>query len=97
MAEPIIIASGVTSATVGITFATMFLDETPGVILCALAGAVMYVLTSEPHQLWEQILFAAISFMGGVSPDIFCSGQTIKIPFFINEFHENALTPLCCI
>ena len=26
----------------------------------------MYVLTSEPHQLWKQMLFAVISFMGGV-------------------------------
>jgi hypothetical protein len=35
-------------------------------MLCALAGASMYVLTSEPHPLWKQILFALISFMGGV-------------------------------
>ncbi|MEH0017423.1 putative holin, partial [Citrobacter portucalensis] len=66
MSEPITIASGVTSATVGITFATMFPEATPGVMLCALAGAAMYVLTSEPHQLWKQMLFAVISFMGGV-------------------------------
>lgn len=66
MAEPITIASGVTSATVGITFASMFPEATPGVMLCALAGAAMYVLTSEPHQLWKQMLFAVISFIGGV-------------------------------
>lgn len=29
--------------------------------------------------------------------DIFCTGQTIKIPFVINEFHEHALTPLYCV
>lgn len=67
MSEPITIASGVTSATVGITFATMFPEATPGVMLCALAGAAMYVLTSEPHQLWKQMLFAVISFMGACS------------------------------
>ncbi|GAB0828633.1 hypothetical protein ZA09F29_01580 [Escherichia coli] len=35
-------------------------------MLCALAGAAMYVLTSDPHQLWKQFLFAVISFVGGV-------------------------------
>ena len=66
MSEPITIASGVTSATLGITFASMFPEATPSVMLGALAGSAMYVLTSEPHQLWKQMLFAVISFMGGV-------------------------------
>ena len=65
MSEPITIATGAASATVGITFASMFPEATPGVMLCALAGAAMYVMTSEPHQLWKQMLFAVISFMGG--------------------------------
>lgn len=66
MSDPLTIAGGVTSATVGVTFASMFPEATPGVMLCALAGAAMYVLTSEPYQLWKQFLFAVISFMGGV-------------------------------
>ncbi|MDN8598488.1 hypothetical protein [Citrobacter enshiensis] len=37
MSEPITIARGVTSATVGITFATVFPEATPGVVLYALA------------------------------------------------------------
>ena len=66
MYDPLTIAGGVTSATVGMTFASMFPEATPGVMLCALAGSAMYVLTSEPHKLWKQFLFAAISFVGGV-------------------------------
>ncbi|MFY9993612.1 MAG: putative holin [Leclercia sp.] len=66
MSEPLTIAVGVTSATIGVTFASMFPEATPGVMLCALAGSAMYVLTSDPHQLWKQFLFAVISFVGGV-------------------------------
>jgi hypothetical protein len=44
----------------------MFPEATPCVMLCELAGAAMYVLTPEPHQLWKQMLFAVIPFMGGV-------------------------------
>ena len=66
MSEPLTIAGGVTSATIGVTFASLFPEATPGVMLCALAGAAMYVLTSDPHQLWKQFLFAVISFVGGV-------------------------------
>lgn len=66
MSDPITTAAGVTAGSVGITFASMFPEATPAVMLCALAGASMYVLTSEPHPLWKQILFALISFMGGV-------------------------------
>jgi hypothetical protein len=53
----------------------MFPEVTPGVMLCELTGAAMYVLTPEPHQLWKQMLFAVIPFMGGV----FFSVPMIKI------------------
>ncbi|WP_367376589.1 putative holin [Hafnia alvei] len=35
-------------------------------MICALAGAALYVLTADPHQLWKQIVFALISFVCGV-------------------------------
>ncbi|MDU1652720.1 MAG: putative holin [Leclercia adecarboxylata] len=66
MHDPLTIAGGVTSATIGVTFASMFPEATPGVMLGALSGAAMYVLTSDPHQFWKQFLFAVISFVGGV-------------------------------
>lgn len=66
MSDPLTAASAVAAGTAGVTFASLFPEATPAVMLCALAGAAMYVLTAEPHQLWKQIIFAVISFMGGV-------------------------------
>ncbi|MCS2172785.1 MULTISPECIES: putative holin [Scandinavium] len=67
MSEPITIAGGVTSAAVGVTFAALFPEATPAVMLGSLAGTALYVLTSDPHQLWKQTIFAVISFIGGVT------------------------------
>ncbi|MEP9315470.1 putative holin, partial [Enterobacter hormaechei] len=39
---------------------------TPAVMLGSLAGTALYVLTSDPHQLWKQAIFALISFISGV-------------------------------
>ena len=57
------------------TFATMFPEATPAVMLCSLAGAALYVLSSEDHKIWKQILFALISFIGGV----YCAGTASEI------------------
>lgn len=65
-AESLTVAAVVTSGTTGVTFAAMFPEATPAVMLCALAGAAMYVLTAEEHRIWKQIIFALISFIGGV-------------------------------
>ncbi|MEG7487723.1 putative holin [Enterobacter hormaechei] len=65
----------VAAGTTGITFATMFPEATPAVMLCSLAGAALYVLSSEDHKLWKQILFALISFIGGV----YCAGTASEI------------------
>lgn len=76
-AEPIsaTVTAGVAAGTTGITFATMFPEATPAVMLCSLAGAALYVLSSEDHKLWKQILFALISFIGGV----YCAGTASEI------------------
>ena len=76
-AEPIsaTVTAGVAAGTTGITFATMFPEATPAVMLCSLAGAALYVLNSEDHKLWKQILFALISFIGGV----YCAGTASEI------------------
>lgn len=65
-AESLTVAAAVATGTTGVTFATMFPEATPAVMLCALAGAAMYVLTVEEHRIWKQIIFALISFIGGV-------------------------------
>ena len=66
MSDPLTVAAGVAAGTTGATFATMFPEATPAVLLCALAGAAAYVLTTEEHKIWKQIVFALISFIGGV-------------------------------
>ncbi|HAV1976479.1 TPA: hypothetical protein JG987_003915 [Enterobacter hormaechei subsp. steigerwaltii] len=60
-----IVGVGITSSSVGVTFATLF-PETSAVMLGSLAGTALYVLTSDPHQLWKQAIFALISFISGV-------------------------------
>lgn len=61
-----IVGVGLTSSSVGVTFATLFPEATPAVMLGSLAGTALYVLTSDPHQLWKQAIFALISFISGV-------------------------------
>jgi Na+/glutamate symporter len=66
MYEPLTTSTVVVAGSAGVTFATLFPEATPPVMICALAGALLYVLTSENHQIWKQIVFAVISFIGGV-------------------------------
>ncbi|KKI45221.1 putative holin [Hafnia alvei] len=66
MSEPITAVGGFTAGSAGVTVAAFFPEATASVMICALAGAALYVLTADPHQLWKQIVFALISFVGGV-------------------------------
>lgn len=66
MTDPLIVTAGVTTGTFGIAIATIFPEATPAVMLCSLGGAALYVLTADEHQPWKQIIFALISFMGGM-------------------------------
>lgn len=67
MSEPVTLTTvGVTSASMGVTIATIFPDTSPGILLGALAGTALYALTSEPYSLWKQIIFSIISFIVGV-------------------------------
>lgn len=44
----------------------LFPEGTPDVMLCSLAGAALYVLTTGKHEYWKQVIFAIVSFFGGV-------------------------------
>ena len=76
-AEPIsaTVTAGVAAGTTGVTFATLFPEATPAVMVCSLAGAALYILSSEDHKIWKQLLFALISFIGG----IYCAGTASEI------------------
>lgn len=89
MSEPLTLAAGVAAGTTGVTFAAMFPEATPAVMLCALAGAAMYVLTAEEHRIWKQIIFALISFIGGV----FFAGTASEIIAALLNAALGALTP----
>jgi hypothetical protein len=67
----------------------MFPEATPAVMLCALAGAAMYVLTAEEHRIWKQIIFALISFIGGV----FFAGTASEILAGLLNAALGVLTP----
>ena len=77
MSEPLstAVAGGVAAGSAGITFASLFPEATPAVMICALAGAALYVLSSQDHKLWKQLIFALISFIGGV----YCAGTASEI------------------
>lgn len=66
MYDPLTTSAGVAAAGAGVSLATMFPEATPPVMLCSLAGAALYVLTGEHHQFWKQIVFAFVSFVGGI-------------------------------
>ncbi|BDH44885.1 hypothetical protein TUM12370_09290 [Salmonella enterica subsp. enterica serovar Choleraesuis] len=66
MSEPLTAAAGVAAGSTGIALATWFPEATPAVSICALAGALLYVITTPRFHLWKQVLFAAISFIGGI-------------------------------
>ncbi|WP_370972528.1 putative holin [Enterobacter wuhouensis] len=90
-AEPITatVTAGVAAGTTGITFATLFPEATPAVMVCSLAGAALYILSSEDHKIWKQILFALISFIGG----IYCAGTASEIIAALLNAGMNQLSP----
>ena len=90
-AEPIsaTIMAGVAAGTTGITFATLFPEATPAVMVCSLAGAALYILSSEDHKIWKQIIFALISFIGGV----YCAGTASEIIAALINAGLNQLSP----
>ncbi|HFO0272941.1 TPA: putative holin [Enterobacter asburiae] len=90
-AEPITatVTAGVAAGTTGITFATLFPEATPAVMVCSLAGAALYILSSEDHKIWKQILFALISFIGG----IYCAGTSSEIIAALINAGLNQLSP----
>ncbi|ENG6258250.1 hypothetical protein ABU550_003190, partial [Yersinia enterocolitica] len=47
MYEPLTLSAGVTAASAGVTFAAMFPEATPAVVVCSLAGTALYVLSSR--------------------------------------------------
>ena len=76
---------------IGVSLATMFPDATPSVILGALAGTAIYILTSEPLSIWKQAIFATISFFAGL---IAASSMTMLISGFINELTRRLHPPM---
>ncbi|MCG5129587.1 phage holin family protein [Enterobacter mori] len=90
-AEPITatVTAGVAAGTTGITFATLFPEATPAVMVCSLAGAALYILSSDDHKIWKQILFALISFIGG----IYCAGTASEIIAALINAGLNQLSP----
>ena len=90
-AEPITatVTAGVAAGTTGITFATLFPEATPAVMVCSLAGAALYILSSEDHKIWKQILFALISFIGV----IYCAGTASEIIAALINAGLNQLSP----
>ncbi|HDL7647889.1 putative holin [Yersinia enterocolitica] len=89
MYEPLTLPVGVTTASAGVTFAAMFPEATPAVVVCSLAGAALYVLSSRPHRLWRQVLFALISFIGG----IYCADTASEIIAALINAGLNHLSP----
>ncbi|KTQ45999.1 putative holin [Enterobacter cancerogenus] len=90
-AEPIsaTVTAGVAAGTTGVTFATLFPEATPAVMVCSLAGAALYILSSEDHKIWKQLLFALISFIGG----IYCAGTASEIIAALINAGLNQLSP----
>jgi hypothetical protein len=90
-ADPITatVTAGVAAGTTGVTFATLFPEATPAVMVCSLAGAALYILSSEDHKIWKQILFALISFIGG----IYCAGTASEIIAALINAGLNQLSP----
>ncbi|OWF75673.1 hypothetical protein B4903_19330 [Yersinia frederiksenii] len=89
MYEPLTLSAGVTAASAGVTFAAMFPEATPAVVVCSLAGTALYVLSSRSHRLWRQVLFALISFIGGV----YCADAASEIIAALINAGLNQLGP----
>ncbi|WP_071608878.1 putative holin [Entomohabitans teleogrylli] len=89
MHGPLTAAGIMTAGSAGVTFATLFPEATPAVMICALAGAMLYVLSSENHQIWKQVIYACISFIGGV----YCSQPVSEIISGLLNMALNHLQP----
>lgn len=89
MHDPLTLAGVATAGSAGVTFATLFPEATPAVMICALAGATLYVLSSENHQLWKQVVYACISFIGGV----YCADPASEIISGLLNVILNRLQP----
>ncbi|HDL6962249.1 TPA: hypothetical protein PXM28_001491 [Yersinia enterocolitica] len=64
---PASLTASIASGSAGVVFAALFPDASPAVIMCALAGATLYILSTDNHKLWKQMVYALISFIGGVN------------------------------
>lgn len=91
MSEPLstVLAGGVAAGSAGVTFSTLFPEATPAVMICALAGAALYVLSAADHKVWKQAFFALISFVGGV----YAAGTASEIIAAIINAGLSHLTP----
>ncbi|EPN9585286.1 putative holin [Cronobacter sakazakii] len=89
MTDPLTVSAGVATGTVGITIATFFPEATPAVMLCSLGGAALYVLSADEHEPWKQIIFAIISFIGGM----YCAGTAADIITALINAALHKLTP----
>ncbi|ELE9730688.1 hypothetical protein RM407_004391 [Enterobacter kobei] len=89
MTEPLTVAADITTGTAGITIATFFPEATPAVMLCSLGGAALYVLSADEHEPWKQIVFAIISFIGGM----YCAGTAVDIIAALINAALHKLTP----
>ena len=88
MSEPL--TAGVAAGSAGVTFAALFPEATPAVMICALAGAALYVLSSGQHRFWKQVIFALISFVGGV----YCAETAMMLSPFFCQCRENQFSVL---
>lgn len=89
MTDPLTVTAGIATGTAGITIAMFFPEATPAVMLCSLGGAALYVLTADEHEPWKQIVFAIISFIGGM----YCAGTAADIIAALINAALHKLTP----
>lgn len=66
MIENIIIDSKALNDSCKSIITLLFPEGTPSIMLCSLAGTALYVLTTENHEYWKQIIFSIVSFFGGI-------------------------------
>lgn len=67
MSEPVTITTtAVVSTTMGVTIGTLFPGVTPPILMGAIMGTAIYVMTPSIFPLWKQFIFAIISFVTGI-------------------------------
>lgn len=80
--EPVTFTAGLNIRIIGGVIVSLFPEATPSVMLCALAGTALYIITEQAYEIWKQMIFAFISFVGGV----YCAGMSADIiAAFINS------------